>query len=66
MYNMDSGIPGYRRIKPVTKQDIERLKKGGKKADLIQQQREEEHNMKEVPAAEKMLEEELKNLDHPT
>lgn len=64
MYNMDSGIPGYRRIKPVTKQDMERLKKGGKKADLIKKNLEEEHEIKEIPAAEKMLEEELNHLNN--
>ena len=64
MDNMDSGTPGYRKMKPITKQDIERLKKGGRKADEINQKREEHHAQEEIPAAEKMLEEELNHLDN--
>jgi hypothetical protein len=62
MYNMDSGVPGIRKIKPVTKQDMERLKKGGIKADAIKRKSEEEHSKKDVPEAEKRLEEDLKKI----
>lgn len=64
MANMDSSVPGYHRTKPISTRDVERLKKGGEKAEKIKQQKEKHHKDEEIPEAERILEEEIKKLDN--
>lgn len=49
--NFDS-VPPARAKRPPTKQELEKLKKGGQKADEIRKLREEDHKYEEKEAEE--------------
>ena len=61
MVNMDAGIPGQHRAKPVTKKQLERLKKGAQKAELIKKIAEKKH-AEERRQADLDLDQEMNNL----
>jgi hypothetical protein len=55
--HLDTPPPG--RKPPPDPRQIQKLKKGGKLADQIRREREQQHALKELPEAEKELEQKL-------
>lgn len=60
---MFKGFPGGGKKKQPTKEDMQKLREGGKKADKLKAQKEEHHATVDAPAAEELLEAEMKKLE---